>query len=914
MADDSLDDPSSMDVDIPLKLDASPNLFASHNYIRKLLQIDPSDRLLTRIFLMLAALCDPLTQPEDNEKFPLSVEALGQIALALSYQILLSERQKAQAPDGSENWLAQIDHPEVASLRFTVSLRLFTILQAINKVLRAEDELRVRYLQNEREDWQRTAHHWLPDVPEVAPYDPDAYLKLLYYISCVAIMGIYKSFLPEDGSAYSAAMNPYSEYFLRLWKTHTSIIALALEMDRELEEEAWANKREYLDTPDIVKKALLGSSAVRTVLAWILEQIYPGAVVGDGDSLHFDVCKSPLLLFYDPLMRTANSCGCIMRDEQLLMVSTLIIRSRIPLSPVAEESPPYKQTKFPIFDVSDYSFRHANRKSALGSAGDLMVDLYYHDQFDEDIKYVFGYYESDEESSENAEEEESKEEVFGTAKRAKKDEIEFDEEGRDWRDCARGANVEFTERFLDLEAKARTLGEDSDHFFSSWFELEQSFVFLASVKIESVSAFVQRVGQVTINTVAKAIRDEESKPAGEFISPNKVHSHLISLAKKELRLVAQEEYPTIFCNESTTFDLILLRNPECALALLDELFMCKGLRRSLIWYLTRCVQFSMTLINYIYELVSGLRGNSSEREAKYFFSRKGALELSQVEKVMALHELFGTASRWALDDPEKATIPEQMTVKLVLCLCLMIQRLMSNGVIKQNTDDFFEDYSHDLQVLLFPWIGKIPEARELFFKIKSDSYRRLEIEDAQMDQRVAEEVEIAENSNHVDIVSVLTKLEHLSYSQHLDAIQEPSVQLAFRDFSQRLFYHICRIYKVGNVDLKPFETSTSAQEDFYIFLTKFNEFSRNRTFVRNIFSLLQGVSVGEWPEQLEDDGNECNENLERKDIGFNPDAEPIESEFNDAFLNGEGHFQDGGEHKADDKKKKKKKKKRRGKR
>ncbi|KAM9923056.1 hypothetical protein OXX80_011678 [Metschnikowia pulcherrima] len=322
----------------------------------------------------------------------------------------------------------------------------------------------------------------------------------------------------------------------------------------------------------------------------------------------------------------------------------------------------------------------------------------------------------------------------------------------------------------------------------------------------------------------------------------------------------------------------------------------------------------MTLINYIYELVSGLRGNSSEREAKYFFSRKGALELSQVEKVMALHELFGTASRWALDDPEKATIPEQMTVKLVLCLCLMIQRLMSNGVIKQNTDDFFEDYSHDLQVLLFPWIGKIPEARELFFKIKSDSYRRLEIEDAQMDQRAAEEVEIAENSNHVDIVSVLTKLEHLSYSQHLDAIQEPSVQLAFRDFSQRLFYHICRIYKVGNVDLKPFETSTSAQEDFYIFLTKFNEFSRNRTFVRNIFSLLQGVSVGERPEQLEDDGNECNENLERKDIGFNPDAEPIESEFNDAFLNGEGHFQDGGEHKADDKKKKKKKKKRRGKR
>ncbi|KAM9923377.1 hypothetical protein OXX80_011571, partial [Metschnikowia pulcherrima] len=265
MADDSLDDPSSMDVDIPLKLDASPNLFASHSYIRKLLQIDPSDRLLTRIFLMLAALCDPLTQPEDNEKFPLSVEALGQIALALSYQILLSERQKAQVPDGSENWLAQIDHPEVASLRFTVSLRLFTILQAINKVLRAEDELRVRYLQNEREDWQRTAHHWLPDVPEAAPYDPDAYLKLLYYISCVAIMGIYKSFLPEDGSAYSAAMNPYSEYFLRLWKTHTSIIALALEMDRELEEEAWANKREYLDTPDIVKKALLGSSAVRTV-------------------------------------------------------------------------------------------------------------------------------------------------------------------------------------------------------------------------------------------------------------------------------------------------------------------------------------------------------------------------------------------------------------------------------------------------------------------------------------------------------------------------------------------------------------------------------------------------------------------------------------------------------------------------
>ncbi|GEQ72878.1 hypothetical protein JCM33374_g6566 [Metschnikowia sp. JCM 33374] len=918
MADDSTDEHGAMDFELPLALGPATNLFAPHKYLQKLLGLDTSDVLLTKIFAMLAALCDPLTQPEDNEKFPLSVEALGQIALSLSYQMLLSEREaETEEPNGND-WVS-FENPEVASLRFTISLKYFTILQAINKVLRVDDELRVRYLQNDREDWEKTAHHWLPDVPSNAPHDPDACLKLLYYISCVLIMGLYKLFFPEDGVVYSAALNPYSEYFLRLWKTHTSIIALALEMDRELEEEAWATKSEYLDTPDIVKKALLGSSAVRTVLAWILEQVYPGAILDDGDSLNYDICKSPLLLFYDPLVRTANSCGCIMRDEQLLMVATLIIRSRISLSPVARESAPLAETNFPIFDASDYEFRVANRQTALGSAGDLMVDLYYHDQFDEDIKYVFGYYESDEESVSDIDDNDkvsiNSEEMYGTAKRSKKDEIEFDEDGRDWRDCARGQNVDFTDRFLDLEANAQTLGEDSDHFFASWFELEQSFVFLASVKIESVPDFIQRVGQVTLNTVAKAVKDEMTKPEGTFISPNNIQLYLMSIARKELRVVAQEELPTMTLNHHTTFDLIFFRNPECALALLDELFMCKGLRRSLIWYFTRCMEFSMTLINYVYELVSGLRGNSPKREAKYTFSRNGALELSQVEKSMALHELFERASRWALGDASRSSIPEQNTIKLVRCLCLMISRLIQNGTIKQNTEDSYEDYSHDLQVLLFPWIGRVPEARELFFKIKSDSYRRLETEDVHATEKRVEEAKLTKNSKDLDILSVLKKLENLDVPEYWDVVDEPAIQLAFREFSQRLFYHICRIYKVENVDLKPFETSKSAQEDFYIFLTRFNDFSKNKTFVRNIFSLLEGVSVGERPEQKEsEDAEFLSEEIENNDTLHISETEPVESEFNDAFLNGEGHFQDGEQEKNDDKKKKKKKKKRRGKR
>lgn len=953
MAEEPCDDQGSFELELPAVLGTAPNLFAPHKYLRQMLALDASDSVLTRIFALLAALCDPLTQPEDNEKFPLSVEALGQVSVALSYQILLSERARDNGTEnGTENGTAtgltdEVDHPEVASLRFTLLLKYFAILQAINVVLRADDELRVRYLQNDRDDWEKTAGHWLPCVPVDAPHDPDACLKLLYYISCVAVMGLYQLFPPgNDGgnnSVYSAALNPYSEFFLRLWKTHTSIIALALEMDRELEEEAWATKSEYLDTPDLVKKALLGSSAVRTTLAWILEQVYPGAIVGDGDLLNFDICRSPLLLFYDPLVRTASSCGCIMRDEQLLMVATLIIRLRVPLSPVAAEARSAAQPDFPIFDLLDYDFRAANRKTALGSAGDLMVDLYYHDQFDEDIKYVFGYYESDEDSlSDNDNDNDdndnndkhnntnnddnndndsdidkfsvNSEELYGTAKRAKKDEIEFDEDGRDWRDCARGPNVEFTERFLDLEAKARILGEDSDHFFSSWFELEQSFVFLALVKIESVSAFVQRVGQVTINTVAKAIKDELVKKSGDFISPNKIHLHLTSLAKKELRVVAQEEFPTMSCSQLTTFDLILFRNPECALALFDELFMCKGLRRSLIWYLTRCVDFLMTSINYVYELVSGLRGNSPAREAKYVFSRKGALELSQIEKLMALHELFGSASRWALDDAAKTSIPEQNTIKLVLCLCLMIRRLLENGTIKQNTEDSFEDYSHDLQVLLFPWIGRVPEARDLFFKAKLDLYRRLEEENISVSSKEIEGTDPLQSDSNMDILSVLEMLENLDFPEYHEAVEEPSVQLAFRNFGQRLFYHICRIYNVENVDLEQFKTTESAQDDFYIFLTRFNDFSRNKTFVRNIFSLLEGISVGERPDpkDVNDEPDLTTHPLEESISDSQVD--PVESEFNDAFLNGEGHFQENEKEKSDDKKKKKKKKKNRGKR
>lgn len=963
-----MEEETTLEFELPVAPPMS-NPFAAHLELTHALNLPPDDTLLWRIFDILAGLCDPFTQPEDNDTVPLSVHTLSSVAITLSYQTLVDIRREAAADgkregeekaldsalDAEENdsdeespvhksprdpWVT-FDNPEVASLRFTLSAKFFAILQAISRVLRADDELRVRYLNNDVKNWEATAKYWLPSLGDrLQGLDSNdrrfsdlwLSLKLLYYICCVVIMALHRLFAPSDGSPYNQALNPYLEHFLRLWKTHTSIIALALEMDRELEEEAWVTKLEYLDTPYIVKRTLLGSSAVRCVLAYVLEPTQGkdfsklkdnGVVVSDhgpkagplvpktddltpqlGENgrpcLENDLFYDSLLDFYDPLARTAKGCGAIGSDKRLHAVVALVRRLLLSISPFSAAKSAkgdFDPNAFPHFDHEDYLLRVKARDSPYGSASDLSVDVYYQDQFDDDIKYVFGYFDSDDEesgspSSKDDNESVKSDVVFGMAERQMEDEIEFDEQGRDWRDCARGKNTEFTAAFLLLEAELKKLGDErlSDHFFFTWFELQQALEFLALAKIENVDTFIHRVGQVTVNTVAKAIGDEMH---GRFnkISPDKIHKHLVSLVRADLFVKAHEELPLLEFFPTTNFELILLRNPYCALALLDELFMCKGLRRSLIWFLTHNVNPLIMLISYVYEFVSGLRGNSNKRQSKYKFSRQGHLEITPVEQLMILHELFTLVGTLASADEPK--ISQLTATRIILCLCVMIKNLVLNNIIKKNTDDQFENYAHDIQVVLVPWIGKVPEARDLFFMFKLEDYRAVpEPEDVlELQEKTAQDVG--------DILEVIDSLRGLDPAEYAIKLQEKEVVSCFRSFAMRLFSHINLHFGELGLLQSSLPVASKASKDYGLFLTHFNELARNSTFVDAVTDMMdQHEAIIAQDDKLPNcmDGGAGTQ---------------LDSEFSDAFLNGEGDFQESSP--ASDKKKKKKPKKKRGK-
>lgn len=1007
----------SMEYELPFVVDGAADHFAPHRHLFDRLDLDLNDTVLIKIFRILAGLCDPMTQPEDSDDLPLSVDLLARLAIALSYEVVLRSRKEeeprpwekvSETKHESEEHFNQGDFDnkseiiqliptvekmkspitskesqqtdkissilnsttlDIETIRFQISTKFHIVVIAITKAIRADDELRVRYLQNDWKNWTNTSAYWLPYLEQD--------LKLAYYIYPVAIMGLYRLFLPPNEADYNPALNPYSETFIRLWKTHTNIVALALEMDRELEEEAWNNKNDSVDTPDLIKRVLLGSSAVRTVLAWILERTQPS---GDesivSTLLDDDVRNKTLLSFYDPLARSTANCGSVNSDQHLLMTAILILRCRSSFSPYMKDDGYFKMIPFPCFDQVDLRRRAWSRLDPLLSTGDLVMDMYYHDQFDEDVKYVFGYYDSGEDNDSGRSSVADSHARRGIAIRATGDEEEFDEEGRDWRDCPRGENVNFTEEFLNLEKQVLQLSKNGelDYFFATWFELNQALEFLAFTQIESVDSFMIRVGQVAIDSIAKAVKDENSNSESKIVI-KEIYRYLVSTAKFELLLRAAEDFSILSLHPITNFEVILMRNPYCALAILDELFMCKGLRRSLIWFLTSHVNPLITLISYMYEFVSGLRGNNSARQIKYSFSREGPLILLKMEQLMILHELFSAADKWVSNDGDDTNVSELYCVRLITYLCLMIKKLLYDGVIRSDQDDVYEDYSHEIQLLLFSWIGKVPEAREIFFKIKLDKYGTQEGVDAaesKTAQLKTAQLKIIEPDNSYSKNSQL-KNGHMENSalksaqfkprlnlQDLNSLEKDPADLLpypmphtivredeigiMREFDKNLqslkdednVLYVLKslapemrdnsvkmaemlMNRIGNIDLKrdlvhaqATDGSSRTIDEFDIFqyvLVHYNELYRNTAFVDALVDGFSGWIINNRVEKVEKEEQPELVEEEQEELESKGPAE-AESEFSDAFLNGEEQF----ENQTNEKKTKKKyKKKRRGK-
>ncbi|EGW35236.1 uncharacterized protein SPAPADRAFT_132123 [Spathaspora passalidarum NRRL Y-27907] len=856
------------------------DLTKRHDVLAILLDLE-EDPELDFIFKTIASLCDPFTQPQESEDTILSVDFISDLVISIVYSHYVEENEQ----DIKEN------NVDIQSIKFDISTQLFTIVRRIHQYLNAEDELELRFVNNDEEHYKENLPHWTPNL---SISNDEANAKLVYSIACVLLLSIYKLFVPKTGE-YNVAMNPYLHYFLKLWKCHTNIILLGLEIDRRIEFQNHERGTEE-ETPEIVKLTLKGSSSIRYVLAWIINQ-NPSSTFETDSISPFDkedLQKVTVFNFIEPLAKKKTNGGALSIDMRLVIIALLIINSGTSFTAAQ-----YQLSERPSRNEEEAS-RRLNQSRKITELGDILIDLEYDDLFDEDIKYIFEY-EYDGSDGEISDHEEDKpslhediisdEDIPG---KIVEDGIEFDEYGRDWRDMARGDNLIYQDSFSSMFDEFDKLEdkEQSDDIFASWEELYNTFEFLNTNSIDGNSEAEKRVGQVVINTIAKAVRDKLTKKELPPITPEMIYSYWSSSAtEKEFEITQNNNKVIVPIFNITKFEIFLHNNSKLARCAMDEMLMYNGSRRIFIWFITHNLNISNLLIDYVFQLLAGLRGNS-KTQGPYVFSRKGGkVILSEVEQSMLLHEFltnsnayFSAAEGIEISDGYKVVLAESIAKKQIQVICLMIQQLINIGVIDlslvHNTDDDkddIHDYRNEIQILLINWIGKVPEARQLFFKVKNT-------DGEEEPKHVPKSTITLEEEN-----KLFERYSNMSTTEISNVIDKKNVEI-LDNFTSRIESHLSSLLSVqgnGNSNLK------QLTDDFRFFLANFNTLCKIEYVAETLFDKFEPVLL---TGMITNVGNPKANNT-------------FDAEFNNEFLNGEGKFQSPPEGEPESKKKNKKKKK-----
>lgn len=873
------------------------------------------------IFWVTASLCDPYTQPEEG-RVVLSVDTLSDVLIALAYKNHVTKMARKpvfddaiKGPKGEEKNDNGDESPCVSSVKFTLSVHIFTVLHALQKGLSADDELGLRYVDNSEANWQQNMRYWTPKSNLCG----DPILRICYLMLCVLVAALYKLFLPEDGTSYNLAKNPYLQYLVKLWKCHSNIIILGLEVDRRVEEAAGAG--EYVATPPVLNCVLRGLSAVRTVLGWVLNQNPLLLYLSEGETMptiEHDIREISLLDFSHPLIRLPTSGGALLIDMRFVVMALFVLKTGIDYTPGKDRV--FPRAPRAMADSNEEN-RRLDQSEPLVELSDLLLDLEYDDKFDDDIRYIFGY-----EFSLDDEEDEKKSSSAKVRAVEVQPEFDFDEHGRDWRDMARGPNVEALEWFEEYLSRPRTFKHKTgplvtvpEVFSSQKLPVELDIIISAPLNSEHPL----RTGEAKelLRTVARAIWEEERGENTTHTSPDEVYRYFLSPASESL--IASAKASGHHISEPiyaiTQFEVLMLTHDEFARALMDEMLMCRGLRRPLIWLLTHSLNLSQSLVDYVFELVAGLRG-TPERQKTYKFSRKGAcLQLSDVEKLMLLHELLTGASVFIsstegvdVGDGMEVVLSETTAKNLIRVLCLMLNQLLRLGLIsldkkKQGTPDDIHDYTNDIETLLINWIGKVPEARELFFRVKSQYSPELEKQATEEVSQTA--IKELRAQNRADMARLAAVCANKSSDEiALLVTQQKDMGNILDAYMVRLEKHLKTLtaFQLDEVAyLEPADVLSdmgAVNDDFRFFLDHFNVLSRIEEVAERLFAVFEQYIVAGLL------------NLKKMEV---PDSVPFESEFSEEFLNGEGHFKaDQDENKAakNEKKEKLKKKKKKSRR
>lgn len=691
-----------------------------HTILARLLKLETleSPFLLTQ-FKIISGLVDPLTQPFPNDEQVISIDLLYQMFIGLS---------------AKHYEVTSLTHEPGFDWRFLVCFNMQKIIDQSLKRLNCEDYDRLASITNNSEEhWKGNLHKWLPKGMNTQD------LELIYMIDIMAVYTIYSLY-----SHLPIQMNPFLSSLIQLWKNLSCVILLGLEIDR-LEE-----IHETFETPLMVRATLRGSAALRVVVATILNQHV--------EANQHDFKHEPFNTFMSPYGRKLCQ-GTLLADLRTHSAAMFALGC----------------------DISDIT--------------DLLADLQAGDRFDEDVRYMFEYeyddYNDNEYDTDNGET--SRENGDLPAKRRRcncifeddkimqegednalppngedsringddtedgikvsdgqlasrmKSSFEFDYSGKDWRDVPRGFNLYFSPNYEFMKTP----------------KLENVYKLILKATTEKLN---EEESKTLLRSVASCVKIEQEQiliqNSGIDPSRKKTEGDL----DKEAKLITPDDIYEIWCEESA-FERMLYQNQELSWRVMDEMLMCNGYRRVLIWFITH-TEINHSLIHYIFELSMGLRGQKmditineidkknillsdlmvNEKDRKkdpeeiFKFSRQGNITLSEIENKMLLQEFFTSAaiyfattdgnhnntnrhenlSNMSLGKDLNQPIKEGDNVSLysiglVKLICYMVQTL-----IKSNKFDFTKsECTFELQTLLMNWIGIIPEAQELFFNLKN---------------------------------------------------------------------------------------------------------------------------------------------------------------------------------------------------
>lgn len=702
-----------------------------HELLFKVLNLTPVlTPLLELQFSTLCGLVDPLMQPTPNDKHIISIDFLFHLFLGLMSPSIKTSQQ----------------HNDHYDWKFYICFNMQKIIDATILRLNCFDFNKLNSVNNSDNaiHWRTQLHKWLPHGLNTQD------LELLYMIDILAVYTIYKLY-----EKIPIQLNPFLFSLISLWKNLSCVILLALEIDRIEEENG------TYETPLMVRATIRGAAALRSVIATILNGLVRN---NDHDFKH-----ESLNTFMSPYGRKLCH-GALYADLRSHTASLLALGASIE-------------------DVTD-----------------LFADLQSGDRFDEDIRYMFDYecedYDESFSESEDGGLEESNVNPREKIKSANNnifsrrrcncifndDKLVAEDGANEAFESTSSENVQgrvHTNRNVIFNTATAT----SDHVGSlpnplsvrsrSTFEFDYSgedwrdvprefnmyyspsYLFIHQPKLDVIFNLTLRGATEKLNreesillvrSVASCVRNEQDQMiladlGSNFTTISEIgegEGNIETFKKdnEELRRTTPDDIYEIWSEESA-FERMLNVNHDVAWRLMDEMLMCTGYRRILIWFLTH-LELKHSLIYYVFELIMGLRGKPFSGEANdqdkkddmiyeilkkkqknedasgLPFSRQGPIVLSDIETKMLLQEFFMNAAIFLSsknneeedEDGEKVSL---YSLGLVRLICYMVQTLIAN-------DKFFftkSECTFELQTLLMTWIGILPEAKDLFFKIKT---------------------------------------------------------------------------------------------------------------------------------------------------------------------------------------------------